>query len=191
MTQKPLDQLLAKLCAGDTAAAGQVFVAFEPYLRRAVRRQLPPMLRSKFDSADVLQSVWADVIRAFRQAGCRFTDVDHLRGFLYVATRNRLVDRIRQHRTSAEREEPLLNRQAASTEPRPSEIAVADDLWRRMLATCSPEHHEILELRRQGYLLAEIAERVGLHCDSIRRILRNLARQLAFADSPERAQAES
>jgi DNA-binding IclR family transcriptional regulator len=40
-----------------------------------------------------------------------------------------------------------------------------------------------LQLRRDGYLLTEIAERTGLHCDSIRRILRTLARQLAFRGS--------
>src|SRR5437763_8570607 len=104
---QPLDHLLAQLCTGDTAAAGEVFVAFEPYMRKAVRRQLPPPLRAKFDSADVLQSVWADVLRGFREAGWRFVDVDHLRGFLFVATRNRLIDRIRQHQKAADREEPL------------------------------------------------------------------------------------
>src|SRR5213080_2523054 len=104
---EPLDELLARLSSGDAAAVGQAFVTFEPYLRKAVRRQLPPPLRAKFDSADVLQSIWADVLRGFRDAGWRFVDADHLRGFLFVATRNRLIDRIRQHKRSAEREEPL------------------------------------------------------------------------------------
>src|SRR5438309_12111221 len=104
---EPLDNLLAQLCSGDMAAAEQVFLAFEPYLRKAVRRQLPPPLRAKFDSADIVQSVWADVLRSFRKAGCRFLDADHLRGFLFIATRNRLIDRIRQHRNALEREEPL------------------------------------------------------------------------------------
>src|SRR5438094_10245628 len=104
---EPLDDLLAQLCTGDPAAAGRVFVAFEPYLRKAVRRQLPAPLRARFDSADILQSVWADVFRGFREAGWRFSDVDHLRGFLFVATRNRLIDRIRQHQKEAQREEPL------------------------------------------------------------------------------------
>src|SRR5205807_3633590 len=101
------DQLLAQLSSGDTAAMGQVFLTFEPYLRKAVRRQLPAPLRAKFDPADILQSVWADVLRGFREAGWRFTDADHLRGFLFVATRNRLIDRVRQHQKAAEREEPL------------------------------------------------------------------------------------
>src|SRR5947199_7832149 len=104
---EPLDDLLAQLCTGDPAAAGRVFVAFEAYLRKAVRRQLPAPLRAKFDSADVLQSVWADVLDGFREAGWRFADADHLRGFLFIATRNRLIDRIRRHQKAAAREERL------------------------------------------------------------------------------------
>src|SRR5438270_4138890 len=185
---EPLDHLLAQLCSGDAAAAGQVFLAFEPYLRKAVRRQLPPPLRAKFDSADILQSVWADVLRGFREAGWRFLDADHLRGFLFIATRNRLIDRIRQHQRAAEREEPLdegdRQHDPPSPQPRPSEVAQAGDLWERMLARCPPEHRPILGLRRQGYSLAEIAVRTGLHPDSVRRILRTLARQLAFEPAP-------
>jgi RNA polymerase sigma factor (sigma-70 family) len=181
---EPLDHLLAQLCSGDTAAAAQLFVAFEPYLRKAVRRQLPAPLRAKFDSTDILQSVWADALRGFRDAGWRFLDADHLRGFLFVATRNRLIDRVRKHQKALAREESLgvENRELflASPQPRPSEVAQAEDLWQRMLARCPAEHRPILGLKRQGYSLAEIAERTGLHPDSIRRILRTLARQMAF-----------
>jgi RNA polymerase sigma-70 factor (ECF subfamily) len=181
---EPLDQLLAQLCSGDVEAAGQAFVAFEPYLRKAVRRQLPPPLRARFDSADVLQSVWADVLRGFREAGWRFVDVDHLRGFLFVATRNRLIDRIRQHQKAVDREQPLGGmHDPPAPQPRPSEVVQASDLWERIQGHCPPEHRPILDLRRQGYSLAEIADRTGLHPDSVRRILRTVARQLAFAEN--------
>jgi RNA polymerase sigma-70 factor (ECF subfamily) len=184
---EPLDNLLARLCSGDLAAAEEAFRAYEPYLRKAVRRRLPPPLRAKFDSCDIVQSVWGDVLRGFRTAGWRFVDVDHLRGFLFVATRNRLIDRVRQHRRAAEREVSLgdvgdRQRTLPSPEPRPSEVALAEDLWQRILDRCRPEHRPILRLRRQGYSLAEIAERTGLHPDSVRRILRTLARDMAFAD---------
>src|SRR5215510_11746517 len=188
---EPLDDLLARLCGGDEAAAEQAFLAFEPYLRKAVRRQLPAPLRTRFDSTDIIQSVWADVLRGFREAGWRFTDADHLRGFLFVATRNRLIDRVRQHQKAAAREEPLREgdgqHSLPSPQPRPSEIAQAGDLWERILAHCPAEHRPILELRRQGYLLAEIAERTGLHPDSVRRILRTLARQQAFTRPAQRS----
>ena len=181
---EPLDALLEQLCSGDMAAAGQVFLAFEPYLRKAVRRHLPPPLRGRFDSADILQSVWADVLRGFRDAGWRFTDADHLRGFLFVATRNRLIDRVRQHQKAAQREEPLGegDRPDAlpSLQPSPSEVAHEVELWERIMAQCPAEHRPVLALKRQGYSLAEIAQRTGLHPDSVRRILRTLARQLAF-----------
>ena len=182
---EPLDNLLAQLCSGDMTAAEQVFLAYEPYLRKAVRRQLPAPLRVKFDSADIVQSVWADVLRGFREAGWRFVDADHLRGFLFVATRHRLIDRIRQHQEAVDREEPLgvaeVRHPLPSPLPRPSEVAQADDLWQRIVAHCPAEHRPILGLKRQGYSLAEIAERTGLHPDSVRRILRTLARELAFA----------
>ncbi|MBI3410651.1 MAG: sigma-70 family RNA polymerase sigma factor [Planctomycetes bacterium] len=186
---KPLDNLLLRLCSGDMAAAEQVFLAYEPYLRRAVRRQLPTPLRAKFDSTDILQSVWADLLRGFREAGWRFTDADHLRGFLFVAARNRVVDGIRRHQTAIRREEPLgqgdRQQRVPCAQPRPSEVAQAAELWERILARCAPEHRPILELKREGHSLAEIGARAGRHPDSVRRILRTLARKLAFEPKPE------
>jgi RNA polymerase sigma-70 factor (ECF subfamily) len=177
-----LDLLLAKLCRGDSAAAEQVFLAYEPYLRLVVRRQLSPHLRAKFDSVDIVQSVWADVLDGFREAGWRFVDVAHLRAFLVKATRNRFIDRIRQHQRALEREQTLPRKEAhlpASRQPRPSEVAQAGELWEQMLALCPPAHRELLFLKREGLPLAEIATRTGLHESSVRRILYDLARQLA------------
>jgi RNA polymerase sigma-70 factor (ECF subfamily) len=179
-----LDELLTQLSSGDMVAAGQLFLAFEPYLRKAVRGHFPPNLRSKFDSADILQSVWADVLRGFRKAGWRFTDADHLRGFLFVATRNRLVDRIRKHQKTVELEAPFSEETESSYLPTrqasQSEVAYAVDLWERILARCAPEHRRIVDLKSQGHSLSEIAEQTGLHPDSVRRVLRILARKVAF-----------
>jgi RNA polymerase sigma-70 factor (ECF subfamily) len=101
---------------------------------------------------------------------------------LIKATRNRMVDRMRKHRTGAEIERPLIDSAQeglpASQAPRPSEVTQAEDLWRRMLAVCPPEHHELLRLKRQGLALGEIADRTGLHIDSVRRIVRKVAGEL-------------
>ena len=183
MTAEPLELLLDRLCHGDEQAAEQVFRTYEPYLRKVVRRQLSARLRAKFDSADIVQSVWVDILQGFRQAGWRFPDVAHLRAFLVTATRNRFIDRYRQHHQALERERPLAEDgsagELASRQPRPSEVGRADDLWEHMLGRCPPEHHELLRLKRQGLSVPEIAARVGLHEDSVRRILRQLARALA------------
>jgi RNA polymerase sigma factor (sigma-70 family) len=173
---------LEKLCSGDAAAAEQVFRAYEPYLRMVVRRQLPARLRAKFDSIDIVQSVWADVFVGFREAGWRFPDADHLRAFLVKVTRNRFIDRVRRYHVAVERERPLGEAEQEQlpgrAQPRPSEVVRADDLWEQMLALCPPAHHELLRLKRDGCSLDEIAARTGLHKSSVRRILYDLAREL-------------
>lgn len=184
MNEDPVGLLLERLCQGDAAAAEEVFRAYEPYLRMVVRRQLPGTLRAKFDSVDVVQSVWADVLQGFREAGWRFTDAAHLRAFLVKVTRNRFIDRLRQHRRALEREQPLHEHEGDALGllqgPRPSEIAQADELWQELLALCPPAHHELLRLKRQGRSLAEIAAATGLHESSVRRILYDLSRRLAM-----------
>jgi RNA polymerase sigma-70 factor (ECF subfamily) len=187
MSAEPLHALLERLCHGDDQAAEQVFRTYEPYLRKVVRRQLPTRLRAKFDSLDIVQSVWADVLDGFRRAGWRFEDAGHLRAFLVKATRHRFIDRYRQHQRALERERPLGEGEGegapVSPGPRPSEEARAGDLWDKLLALCPPEHHEVLRLKRQGLDAPEIAARTGLHEDSVRRLLRQLARRLALHSS--------
>jgi RNA polymerase sigma factor (sigma-70 family) len=183
MSVEHLDELIEKLNGGDVAAAERAFLAFEPYLRMAIRRQLSGPLRSKLDTMDIVQSVWADVLGGFRDAGWRFTDRSHLRAFLMKVARNRLIDRRRQHHRALEQERSLDQSVAdlpGANQPRPSEIAQEHELWKRMLDECSPAHREILVLKRQGVPNAEIARRVGLHEGSVRRILYELARRLSL-----------
>jgi RNA polymerase sigma-70 factor (ECF subfamily) len=188
MNLDSLDALLEKLNGGDDDAAEQAFVAYEPYLRKVVRRLLPAELRAKFDSMDVVQSVYGDVLVAFRAGGMRFGSVTQLRAFLIRATRNRFIDRVRQNRTAARLEQPLGETAVPllplSPHPRPSEAAAADELWDRLLALCPPEHHTLLKLRRRGASAGEIAARVGMHEGSVRRVLRDLSVRLACAAAP-------
>ena len=183
MNAELLEVLLDKMREGDSQAAEQVFLAYEPELRLIVRRQLSSRLRTKFDSLDVVQSVWVHVLRDFHAGGCGITDPAHLRNFLVRVACNCLTDRLRHYRTSLEREQPLREGDGesgpASGQPRPSEVAQANELWEAMLVNCPREYHELLRLKRQGFALAAIAARTGLHEDSVRRILRKLARQVA------------
>ena len=94
MNAPPEDALLDRLCRGDADAAESVFLKYEPLLRGVVRRLLRPRLRTKFDSADVVQSVWTDLIAGFRAGRWRFGDEAQLRAFLVRMTRNRFLDRV-------------------------------------------------------------------------------------------------
>jgi RNA polymerase sigma factor (sigma-70 family) len=176
-----LEQLLTRLHDGDIEAAEQLFRSYEPYLRLLVRRQLSGDLRAKFDSLDIIHSVWTDLLDGFRSARWQFDDPNQLRAFLVKATQHRLIDKARRHLRPGSREEPLQTRgrHPASPAPSPTDEAAAHELWDKLLMLCPPQHRALLDLKRQGFALAEIAERTGLHASSVRRILYDLARRAA------------
>ncbi len=182
MSDESLAAVVEKLSQGDNTAAETIFRAYEPYLRQVVRRQLDADLQAKFDSVDIIQSVWSDLLHGFREAAWSFEDAAHLKAFLVTATRHRFIDRARRHRTAVKKEETengSLAEAITSPLPTPSQIVQAEDLWECMLAECRPAHRELLQLKRDGLSVAEIASRTGLHEDSIRRILRDLACRIA------------
>jgi RNA polymerase sigma factor (sigma-70 family) len=186
MNPEALEPLLEKLCQGDMAVAKEVFLAYEPYLREYVRRQLPQRMQAKFDSIDIVQSVWADLLDGYRAGAWHFPDAQRFEAFLVRATRNRFYDRYRQHRAATEREQQLggvhTSEMPSAPQGHASEVLQAEELWDRMLALCPPEHQQLLQLKRQGLPMTELVERTGLHPGSIRRIFRNLARDLALRD---------
>jgi RNA polymerase sigma-70 factor (ECF subfamily) len=187
-TPEPFAVLLDRLSHGDLQAAQQLMVTYEPYLRAVARRRLSPALRPKLDSIDVVQSVWVHVLRHVGAHGWHIRTAAHLRAFLVQVTCQRLTDRFRHYRVALEKEHPLASLgagdQPLSPRPRPSELAQVGELWQRMLALSPPAHHQLLLLRREGFSLEEIAAQTGLHEDSIRRILRDLRRRLAFEPRP-------
>lgn len=184
MNMEALEPMLAKLSQGDTSAARQFFLACETPLRKMVRRQLPNRLRSKFDSADVVQSVWATLLNGFRTQAWHFANVDQLQAFLIQVTRNRFHDKCRKHRIALEKEQALGALHTSEVPPArqapANDVVEAAELWERLLELCAPEHRELLQLKRQGLAMDEIVRRTGLHPGSVRRILRNLASKLAL-----------
>jgi RNA polymerase sigma-70 factor (ECF subfamily) len=183
MNTPSLEILLENLAKGESQAAERVFRDYEPFLRAMVRRRLTPMLRAKFDSMDVVQSAWADVLEGYRKDGWQFHDQSHLRAFLARVTYNHFATLCRKNRAALEHEQVLGEDEwpgePATNQPRPSQEAQAAELWSTLMDLCPPAHREILELKGQGVPLAEIAERTGFHESSVRRILYDLAKRLA------------
>jgi RNA polymerase sigma-70 factor (ECF subfamily) len=195
MTTEQLDELLTRLRNGDAVAAEHVFRTFEPYLRMMVRRELRSALRAKFDSIDVVQSVWAEVLEGIQGGALQFNDSAHLHAFLIRLTKNRFLDRCRKHRRSVKSEESMTDNAwvlaVESPLPRPSEVARREELWEQMLALCPPAHHELLRLKLQGHAIAEIALQTGLHPGSVRRVLSDLARSVASANARSISSAQT
>jgi RNA polymerase sigma factor (sigma-70 family) len=186
MTSDSVDNLLEQLGRGEVEALGELFEAYAPYLRAVVRAQLSGRLQAKFDSIDVVQSVWVQVVRQLRRDAWRVNDEDHLRALLVTIARRRLATRARQ--CARRPEDPLpaddWTAVADARADTPTAAAAATDLWERMLGLLPHNHRPILLLRREGLPLAEIANRTGFHEGSVRRILRQLARELALGEQP-------
>src|SRR5690242_17305743 len=133
MMAEHLDDLVARLTKGESAAAESLYAELAPYLRLVVRRNLPRRLRPKFDSIDVVQSVWADFIGGLQSGRWQFDSAAQVRAFLLKSTRNRLIDRVRQFRVAAQHERSLAKSRSTDNwpcrDPRPSQQAQAGDLW--------------------------------------------------------------
>jgi RNA polymerase sigma-70 factor (ECF subfamily) len=184
---EPARQLFERLNNGDADAVERAFLAYEPCLRKVLRHHISRRLRAKFDSVDVIQSVWTNVLQRLRGGDLRFTDETHLRSFLVRLALCRFIDLCRRHRNSLERERPLTAIASKPVPPapgdRPTAILRAKELLDRLMDLCPPAHRDLVRLRAMGLSLAEIADRSGYHEGSIRRIFSDLERRLDARDA--------
>ena len=89
---------------------------------------------------DVVQSAWADVLKGFHAEGWQFNDRDHLRAYLARVTYNHFAKNCRQNSHAMQLEQPFLGGEPPglppSEQPRPSELAQADELWELLMNPC-------------------------------------------------------
>ena len=111
------DSLMERLTRGELDAVGDVYRTFEPVLRVMVRRRLTPRLRAKFDSTDVVQSAWADVLKGFRDEGWQLSNRQHLRAYLAKVTYNHLFNYCRKHNLAFQYEQPLVGDEQPGLRP--------------------------------------------------------------------------
>src|SRR3954451_370912 len=135
-----LRAFLARIRAGDEEAARELLTRYEAQVRLVVRRQLPRILRSRFDSLDFLQSVWRSFFRRMRAGPDEFEDPRHLVAFLARAAQNKVIDEYRRAgslKQDMHMEEPLWPegsrpRELVADTDSPSEVAEAREAFRRL-----------------------------------------------------------
>jgi len=176
-------ELLEQVRSGSRDATCELVDRYAPHVIRAVRRKLNRAIRSQFDSLDFAQAVWGSFFAAPEQLG-KFQRPDELVRYLAALAHNKVIDEIRRRleteKYNVNRERSLndstrsLSGQLAADQPSPSEVAMADEFWARLLRG-RPEHHQqIIELRREGYTHQQIADQLGLNEKTVRRVIRGL-----------------
>jgi RNA polymerase sigma factor (sigma-70 family) len=178
--------LLARIQRGDEAAARELLCRYESKVRMVVRRQLPRLLRSRFDSLDFLQSVWGSFFRRMRTSPTEFEDSRHLVAFLARAAKNKVIDEYRRsasRKHDMHREEPLWvdgRRPKDVPDPidSPSEIAQAHEIFDQLRELVPEEKRSILEMKAEGLSSKDIGERLGISERTVQRVLEDLRKRV-------------
>lgn len=181
-----LGEFLKRIQAGDEAAARELLIRFEAEVRLVVRRQLPKLLRSRFDSLDFLQSVWGSFFRRMRSSPTEFEDSRHLVAFLSRAAKNKVIDEYRRaasRKHDMHREESLWSdgsrpKDVAASIDSPSEIAQAREVFGRLRELVPEERRSILEMKAEGLSSKDIGERLGISERTVQRVIEDLRRRV-------------
>ncbi len=180
-----LRALLGRVRAGDEAAARELLVRYEAQVRLVVRRQLPKLLRSRFDSLDFLQSVWGSFFRQMRAGPEEFVQPRALVAFLAKVAKNKVIDEYRRassRKADLSREESLWSRgsatpELASEEPSASDVAEARETLARLQDLLPDDRRVVIELRVEGLSTREIGEKLAISERTVRRTLEDLRRR--------------
>jgi RNA polymerase sigma-70 factor (ECF subfamily) len=185
-TPSGLADFLIRIHKGDQEAARELLMRYEAEVRLVVRRQLPRLLRSRFDSLDFLQSVWGSFFRRMRDAPTEFEDSRHLVAFLARAAKNKVIDEYRRaasRKQDMHREEPLRPEGGHSQDltdsiDSPSEIAQAHEAYGRLLDLLPEERQSILKLKADGLSSKDIGAELGISERTVQRVLEDLRRRV-------------
>lgn len=190
MNETAFSELVSRAKSGDDQAVGTLLAEFEADVRLAVRRQLPRVLRSQFDSMDFVQLVWASVFAGDGVDPTRFENRQHLRAYLTGVAWNKVHEEYRRRTRTLKydlgREEPLYVRRGGLEQPRdvpshdptPSQNLQEIDRLEQITAGCSDKEAEAIRLRGQGLTFEEIAARVGLSERTVRRLIDDTRRRM-------------
>jgi len=182
-TQGRFKELMRQVNEGSVDAVRELVQVYGPHILRVVRLRLNKRLRSRFDSADFVQSVWASFF-AIPAGRVHFDRADALIAYLAELARNKVVEAVRRRlgtqRDDVNREQPVdskipLQARPGNRVPTASELAIAKEEWERLQDQLPQEYQPILDGRLRGESLRAIADQLGVHPRTVRRRLDGLA----------------
>ncbi|APZ95681.1 RNA polymerase sigma factor [Fuerstiella marisgermanici] len=171
---------------GSEDAFRRVVEQFGPYVMRTIRRRLDDRMRSRLDSNDFAQAVWMTVF----EHRDRLEDLDsqeRLIAFLVTIAQRKVRGEFRRN---VQAEKQNVNRETRAgresfvlalpdrNQERASQILIAAEQWERMTADEPERYRRILELRRDGATVDEIALATDVNERTVRRVIQRIAEKL-------------
>ena len=168
MTDNESATLLLRWRGGDQQAAAELVQRFTVRLLALARSQLSDKLARRVDPEDVVQSAFRSFFTGARAGRYALERSGDLWRLLAAITRHKVlgqVDRQTAAKRSIQREQQFgtesslfaLHGEALTRDPAPDEAAALIDEIAAMLRPLEPRHRQMVEMRLQGFPLAEIA----------------------------------
>jgi RNA polymerase sigma-70 factor (ECF subfamily) len=175
--------LMERVRSGCDEAAREMFDRYSSHISRIVRRYLHQRLRSQYDSLDFLQAVWASFFAVPKQQQHCFTDSNDLVTYLATMAFHKVIDATRRRFGRAEdanREQSLGElteddlKSPPLRQPTPSQVAIAEESWERLLHGVGEPLRHALTMLRDGHTYHEIKSELGVHPKVLQRFLQRL-----------------
>lgn len=169
-------RMIQGLREGSQQAARELIENYSDSLLRFVRRKLTPDMRRAYDSHDFLQATWEALWR-HRSRLVRFKTRRQFTLYLGTMATNNVRWAIRrrglQERRKMDRDasyESLAN-ECPGKDPTGSQVAIANEVWCRLIDGQPAHYQKILQLTRLGKSCSEVADILGMNAGHVRRIL--------------------
>jgi RNA polymerase sigma-70 factor (ECF subfamily) len=181
-------EIMARLRAGDQAAASEVFRRFVDKLVRLAKRQFNAVMRRRVDPEDVVQSAYKSFFLRYGAGKLAVHDWGNLWGLLTVITLRKCYDQVEHHkadRRNVQRDATPPGSSdtgswwdAVDREPTPEEAAVLGEMVEQLLRDSPESERPVIELSLQGYTAREISQRIGRAERSVRRLREQVRKRL-------------
>jgi RNA polymerase sigma-70 factor, ECF subfamily len=169
--------LLTRYRNGSQDAATELYLRYAERLRGLARAQLSADLASKVDVDDIVQSVFGSFFRGVNNALYDVPAGEELWKLLLVIALHKIRNQGSYHHT-AKRDTRRTTSMNAAEQSLPSRAeedraacAFLQLVVEETLASMSAQHRRIVELRMDGFEVAEIAEKLGRSKRTVERLL--------------------
>jgi RNA polymerase sigma-70 factor (ECF subfamily) len=178
--------------AGSEEAAHELYETYVKYVLRCVRHRMWHRLRSKFDSQDFVQQVWASF---FNDRGSLpdFQTPEDLVAYLRSMAENKVAGEGRHRRipkrnlaleVAVLEDSDTVGQHPATRLPTPSAVAVFNEQFDRLIEQQTEETRAVAQLRYEGNTFEEIAQCLDMNESSARKVMRSLKRRASSDDQP-------
>lgn len=184
--------LMNEAAGGSEEAARELYETYVKYVLRCVRHRMWHRLRSKFDSQDFVQQVWASF---FDDRGSlpEFETPAALIAYLQSMAERKVTIEGR-HRKFAKRNLKLevavqedsdtAGLHPATRLPTPSAVAVFNEQFDRLVDQQKDDTKAVAQLRYEGNTFEEIARCLDIDESSARKVMRRLKRREGSEEPP-------